>query len=103
MRLEILPVCHRAAGLTLNPFFLRVQMDRYLKNHSQENKDQQNLGLQEHNMQHQQKQKLQNQEIQEQNQENKVQQNQEFQAIRAEMMQLRSLVQQLVHNRTESG
>ncbi|XP_039995617.1 transient receptor potential cation channel subfamily V member 5 [Xiphias gladius] len=80
-----------------------VQMDRYLKNHSQENKDQQNLGLQEHNMQHQQKQKLQNQEIQEQNQENKVQQNQEFQAIRAEMMQLRSLVQQLVHNRTESG
>uniref|UniRef100_A0A3B4UIU4 E3 ubiquitin-protein ligase n=1 Tax=Seriola dumerili TaxID=41447 RepID=A0A3B4UIU4_SERDU len=38
---------------------------------------------------------MQNQELQNQNQENKDQQNQELQAIRAELMELRTLVQQL--------
>ncbi|XP_071335898.1 transient receptor potential channel pyrexia [Trachinotus anak] len=77
-----------------------LQMDQNLQNHSRENKAQQNQEIQEQNQQNQ---ELQNQEIQDQKLENNDQQNQELQAIRAELTQLRTLVQQLVQSRTDSG
>uniref|UniRef100_A0A4W6E0C8 Si:ch73-193i2.2 n=1 Tax=Lates calcarifer TaxID=8187 RepID=A0A4W6E0C8_LATCA len=63
--------------LTLHLLSTRVHMDQNLQNHLQERKDQQDQELQD--------------------------QNQELQLIRAELRQLRTLVQQLVQNRTDSG
>lgn len=61
---------------------------------------------QDQNPQNQEHQNLQNQELRDQNLQNQEPQNlqnQELEAIRAELKQLRTLVQQLVQNRTESG
>ncbi|XP_044069477.1 uncharacterized protein si:ch73-193i2.2 isoform X2 [Siniperca chuatsi] len=60
---------------------------------------------QDHNLQDQElrDQNLQNQEIQNQELWDQNLQSQELQAIRAELKQLRTLVQQLVQNRTDSG
>ncbi|XP_038581958.1 general transcriptional corepressor trfA-like [Micropterus salmoides] len=60
---------------------------------------------QDQNPQNQEHQNLQNQELRDQNLQNQEPQNlqnQELEAIRAELKQLRTLVQQLVQNRTES-
>lgn len=69
-----------SASVSLCLLSSRVQMDQDLQNQKKDQQDQ----------------KLKGQNIE-------YQQNQELQAIRAELMELRTLVQQLVQNRTDSN